>query len=139
MSYCSIEDLNSAYGENRIKAWSRGDLTFADRAIKSAGAEIDGYLISGGYAVPIAGPPENLKNYCIDIASANLIISAGVLSNDPGGEAIVNKADKARQFLSKVAEGKYKIPGYIEGSAEVSQPPGGVKVSSNPRLDLKGF
>jgi phage gp36-like protein len=138
MAYCSIEDLHALYGENRISAWSRKDGKVTERAINNASAEIDGYLISGGYVVPIAGPPENLKNYCIDIASANLIISAGVLQNDPGGEAIVKKADVARQFLSRVAEGKYKIPDYVKED-EVSHPPGGVKVASSERLDLRGF
>jgi phage gp36-like protein len=138
MAYCSALDLNAAYGEDRISAWSRMDSDVTDRAIKNASAEIDGYLISGGYVVPIAGPPENLKKYCIDITAANLILSAGVLANDPGGEAILNEARNARQFLAKVAEGKFKIPGYVEGG-EVSHPPGGVKVSSAPRMDMSAF
>jgi phage gp36-like protein len=139
MAYCTRADLEAAYGEDRIAGWSRMDAAAVDRAVRNAGAEIDGYLISGGYAVPLAGPPENLKKYCIDIAAANLVLSAGVLDNDPGGKAILEEAKNARHFLSKVAEGKYKIPGYAIGGEEVSSPPGGVKVSSRPRLDLKGF
>jgi phage gp36-like protein len=139
MAYCSVEDLNAVYGKTRISAWGRMDPDAATRAIRNAGAEIDGYLISGGYSVPIAGPPENLKKYCIDIAAANLILSAGVLANDTGGEAIINEAKNARQFLSRVAEGKYKIPGYAEGDESGSSPPGGVKVASGPRLDLSRF
>jgi phage gp36-like protein len=139
MGYCTRADLEAAYGEDRIVGWSRMDSNAADRAIRNASAEIDGYLISGGYAVPISGPPENLRKYCIDIAAANLVLSAGVLDNDPGGKAIIEEAKNARQFLAKVAEGKFKIPGYTSGDDEVSTPSGGVMVSTMPRLDLKGF
>jgi phage gp36-like protein len=107
--------------------------------VKNASAEIDGYLISGGYKVPLPGPPENLKKYCIDIAAANLVISSGVLDNDPGGKAVIEEAKNARQFLTKGAEGKLKIPGYAEGDEKGSDPHGGVKVSASPRLDLWGF
>jgi phage gp36-like protein len=139
MAYCNQNDLEAAYGEDRIIAWSRMDLDTVERAVRNASVEIDGYLISGGYKVPLSGPPENLKKYCIDIAAANLVISAGVLDNDPGGKAILEEAKNARQFLTKVAEGKFKIPGYAEGDEKGSDPPGGVKVSSMPRMDLKGY
>ena len=139
MAYCTQTDLAAAYGEDRIAGWSRMDSNAVDRAIRNASAEIDGYLISGGYAVPLSGPPENLRKYCIDIAAANLVISAGVLDNDPGGKAVIEEAKNARHFLEKVAEGKFKIPGYADGDNEVSAPPGGVKVSSMPRLNLTGF
>jgi phage gp36-like protein len=138
MSYCVQQDLSDAYGADRIAGWGRLDSNAVDRAIRNASAEIDGYLISGGYQVPLSGPPENLRKYCIDIAAANLVISAGVLDNDPGGKAVIEEAKNARQFLSKVAEGKYKIPGYANDE-EVSSPPGGVMVSTMPRMDLKGF
>ena len=67
MAYCTRADLEAAYGEDRITGWSRvtagnEDAPMADRAIRNASAEIDGYLISGGYAVPLSGPPENLGN-----------------------------------------------------------------------------
>jgi phage gp36-like protein len=138
MAYCTRNDLEAAYGEDRIAGWSRFDSSAVERAIRNASAEIDGYLISGGYAVPLSGPPENLRKYCIDIASANLVISAGVLDNDPGGKAVIEEAKNARQFLTKVAEGKFKIPDYANDE-EVSAPPGGVLVSSMPRMDFKGF
>jgi phage gp36-like protein len=139
MAYCTRTDLEAAYGEDRIAGWSRMDSNAVDRAIRNAGAEIDGYLISGGYPVPLSGPPENVRKYCIDIASANLVISAGVLENDPGGKAVIEEAKNARHFLEKVADGRFKIPGYADGDNEVSTPPGGVKVSTMPRLDLRGF
>jgi len=138
MAYCTQDDLNAAYGADRIAGWSRLDANTVDRAIRNASAEIDGFLISGGYTVPISNTPENLRKYCVDIAVANLVLSAGVLENDPGGKAILDEAKNARQFLAKVAEGKFKIPGY-SNDEEVSRPPDGVKVSTMPKMGFKGF
>jgi phage gp36-like protein len=139
MAYCTHEELNAAYGEDRITGWSRLDPDTIDRAIADAGAEIDGYLLSGGYSVPLAGPPDNVRKYCIDIAAANLVIGAGVLKDDPGGNAIIEQAKIARRYLDKVAEGKFRIPGFV-GEGEVAKPPsGGVQVFTRPRLDLRGF
>ena len=139
MAYCDRADLEEAYGKDRITAWSRAEPGVVDRAIRNASSEIDGFLISGGYTVPLSGPPENLIKYCIDIAAANLLLSCGVLDHDPGGKAIVDEAKNARHFLAKVAEGKYRIPGYVDRNTEVSSPPGGVKVSALPRLDMRGY
>jgi phage gp36-like protein len=139
MGYCTLADLQSSYGPERIAGWSGYDADAVDKAISRASAEIDGYLLSGGYPVPLSGPPENIKKYCIDIAAANLIIGVGVLESDPGGKAIVEDAKNARGYLGKVAEGKYKIPGYVE-EGEISKPPaGGVRVSAAPRFDWRGY
>ena len=139
MAYCTIADLQAAYGEDRIGAWSRLDPDTADRAIVDAAAEIDGYLLSGGYAVPLPGAPANIKKYAIDIASANLVLSAGLLESDPGGKAVYEQAKIARQYLTKVAEGKFVIPGY-SGEDEVSKPPSGnVQTRTSAKLDLRGY
>jgi len=138
MGYCERADLEAAYGADRIGNWSRLDGAVVERAIKNASSEIDGYLISGGYSVPLSPPPENLRKYATDIAVANLLISAGVLENDPGGNAIIDEAKNARRFLERVAEGKFKIPGYSDDGG-TSSPPGGVSVSTMPRMDLRGF
>lgn len=142
MAYCTLKDLQDAYGADRINTWARHDGDTADRAITNAGAEIDGYLLSGGYTVPLSGTPENLKKYCIDIATANLIISIGA-TDDTGDQAVLEQAKQARRFLEKVAEGKFRIPGYsADGAAEgetSKPPPGGIQVSSREKLDLSGF
>ena len=138
--YCTPVDLEAAYGAENISAWSRLDPDRVERAIQSASAEIDGYLISGGYTVPLSGPPQNLKKYCVDIAAAGLILGVGALEVDPGGKAVLEEAKNARHYLEKVSEGKFKIPGYADGEAETSKlPPGGVQVSAPPRLDWKGY
>ena len=140
MGYCTLEDLYGAYSSDRITAWSRLNPETVERAIRNATAEIDGYLISGGYTVPLIGPPQNLRKYCVDIAAAALVMNAGVLEIDPGGKAVLEEAKNARRYLEKVAEGKFRIPGYANGEQETSKlPPGGVRVSSLPRLDLKGY
>jgi phage gp36-like protein len=139
MAYCTITDLQAAYGEDRIAAWSRLDADTVDRAITDAEAEIDGYLFSGGYAVPLPGAPANIKKYVIDIACANLVLSAGMLEIDPGGKAVYEQAKIARQYLAKVAEGKFAIPGYSAGG-EVSKPPSGnVRFRAAEKLDWRGY
>ncbi|GHV00913.1 hypothetical protein FACS189483_11150 [Spirochaetia bacterium] len=139
MAYCTLADLNAAYGEDRISSWSRLNPDTVDRAISDAGAEIDGYLISGGYSIPLAGPPENIRKYCIDIAAANLVISVGVLKDDPGGNAVLEQAKNARRYLEKVAEGKFRIPGFVLDGETAKPPSGGVQVVSMNRLDLRGY
>jgi phage gp36-like protein len=140
MPYCTIADLNAAYGEDRITGWSRLNPDTVDRAITDAGAEIDGYLLSGGYPVPLPGAPATVKKYCVDIASANLVLSAGVLDSDPGGKAVLEQAKIARSYLAKVAEGKFKIPGYGAGDSTPQSPPSGsVRALSSKRLDLRGY
>jgi phage gp36-like protein len=139
--YCSIADLQDTYGEDRISAWGRVDPDRVDKAIADAGAEIDGYLLSGGYTVPMPGAPATIQKYCIDIACANLVISAGMLDSDPGEKAVVEQAKIARAYLTKVAEGKFKVPGHSSsGDGEVSKAPAGnVQFRSSKKLDLRGY
>jgi phage gp36-like protein len=140
MSYCTLEDLYASYGEDCVNGWARLNPETADRAIRNAEAEINGYLLSGGYEVPLAGPPETIQKYCIDIAAANLVVSRGVLKEDPGGNAVIEQAKQARRYLEKVAEGKFKIPGYVGEPGETAKPPsGGVRVSARERLDWRGY
>jgi phage gp36-like protein len=140
MAYCTIADLQDAYGADRIGGWSRCDPATVDRAIRNAEAEIDGYLLSGGYAVPISGPPETIRKYCIDIASANLVISGGMIEIDTGGTGVVEQSKVARRYLEKVAEGKFRIPGYINDTEPTAKPPAGaVRVSAKPRIDWRGY
>ena len=137
MAYCTIEDMQTTYGNERIAAWSAVDAERAEKAIADASAEIDGYLLSGGYSVPLSGNQPTIKKYCVDIACASLIISTGMLENDPGGKAVVEQADIARRYLDKVAQGKYKIPGYDENSSK--PPSGNIQAVSMTRMDWKGY
>jgi phage gp36-like protein len=49
MAYCTVADLQDAYGLDRINRWARLHADTVERAIKNAEAQIDGYLLSGGY------------------------------------------------------------------------------------------
>lgn len=139
MAYCTVEDLYNAFGQDNINGWSRLDPDTVDRAIANAGAEIDGYLLSGGYPVPLDPPPANIRKYAIDLAGLNLINGYGLMANDDGSKGIVEQAKSARRYLEKVAEGKYRIPGYAE-EGETSLPPSGnVQVSARSRLDLEAY
>jgi hypothetical protein len=52
----------------------------------------------------------------------------------------LEQAKIARQYLTKVAEGKFAVPGYSAGGGEVSKPPsGGVQVKTGAKLDLRGY
>lgn len=139
MAYCTLADLQGTYGSPAINAWSRMDAAVVQRAITDAGAEIDGYLMSGGYAVPLDGPPATITKYCIDIAAANLIVGVGILKDDPGGMAVVEQAKTARRYLARVAEGKFRIPGYSDAGKSAAPPTGNVRVSARDRLNLEGY
>ena len=139
MAYCTIEDMQTTYGNERIAAWSAVDAERAEKAIVDASAEIDGYLLSGGYTVPLAGTPATIKKYCVDIACASLIISTGMLENDPGGKAVVEQADIARRYLDKVAQGKYKIPGYDDTGKGSKPPTGNIQAVSMQRMNWQGY
>jgi phage gp36-like protein len=139
MAYCSLNDLQAAYGEDRIAGWSRLNPDTADRAISDASAEIDGYLLSGGYSVPLGGEPSNIKKYAVDIACANLVLSAGVLESDPGGKAVLEQAKIARNYLTKVAEGKFVIPGYSADGGVSKPPSGNIQTRTSEKLDLRGY
>lgn len=140
MAYCTKDDLVAAYGADLIEGWSRLNDETVDRAIRNAEAEINGYLLSGGYAVPVAGPPETIQKYCIDITAANLVVGRGLLQNDASGNAVIDQAKQARHYLGKVAEGKYRIPGFVEEPGETARPqPGGVQVSARKKLDWRGY
>ena len=137
--YCTKENLFDSYGEENIQAWSRLNEDAITRAIEDAQAEIDGYLFSGGYTVPLNPPPKNIIRYCVVLAAANLLVGIGLLEEDTGGEGIIEKEKAARKYLEKVAAGKFKIPGYSKEGETSAPPPGKVRVDSMEKLDLGGY
>ena len=60
-------------------------------------------------------------------------------TDDPGGEAPLERAKTARRYLEKVAEGKFLIPGYSDAESAPAPATGNIRVSSRPKLDLRGF
>ena len=139
MAYCTQKNLEDTFGEENIQGWSRHDPVTIARAIKSAQAEIDGYLFSGGYTVPLDPVPENIANYCIDLAAAKLLTGVGVNIEDPGEKVILDSASNARGYLKKVAEGKYRIPGYSQEGDKAKPPAGSVQVKADKKFDWRGY
>jgi phage gp36-like protein len=137
--YCTQEDLITTFGEENIQGWSRGDANAVEKAIKGSQAEIDGYLISGGYSVPLDPAPDNIAKYCVDLAAANLLSGTGINQDDSGEQGILDRAKVARRYLEKVAEGKFRIAGYSQ-EGEISRPPAGrVQIRSDKKLDWRGY
>ncbi len=139
MAYCTVSDLYAAFGEENVTGWSRYNPAAIDRAIDNAQAEIDGYLLSGGYTVPLSPVPKNIKKYAQDLAGANLLLHSGLLPQDSGGEGHMEQARIARRYLEKVAEGKFRIPDDAEEGEQAQPIAGGIQIQSMKRLDLRGY
>ena len=58
MAYCTMTDLQSTYGAERIAAWSAVDAERAEKAIADASAAIDGYRL---YRTACRYPSDNKK------------------------------------------------------------------------------
>jgi phage gp36-like protein len=139
VSYCTVDDLYESHGRDYVDGWSRGDPAAITKAIDNASSEIDSYLFSGGYAIPLPSAPKSINKYCVDIAAANLVIGRGVLKDGAADQAVLDQAAKAIRFLEKVAKGDFRIPG-LTPAGELARPPsGGVLVSAPERLDLRGY
>jgi phage gp36-like protein len=139
MAYCTQQDLITTFGEDNIRGWSRGDTDTVERAIKGSQAEIDGYLISGGYTVPLNPVPPHITEYCVALAAAKLLSGNGVNLDDSGEQAILDQAKVARSYLKEVAKGNFRIAGYSK-EGEISRPPAGrVQITSGKKLDWKGY
>lgn len=137
MAYCLKSDLEDAVSDaTRIDIWSGGDDRNVDKAIELSESEIDGYLISGGYIVPLNPVPNNVKGYATDIALYNLAKAHGIADN-AADKALADAADKALKFFQGVASGRYRIP--TSGDGEVSRPAGKVYVKSYSKLNLGGY
>lgn len=109
MKYCSLDDLKSALGAGLAANLAAGGQPKAEQAIERASSEIDGYLVSGGYEVPLAFTPPNVKGYCIDLAVYNFAAGVG-MTGDKAADELREKAKVAREFLRLVGQGKLHIP-----------------------------
>ena len=139
MAYCTKADLEQAFGASLISSWSDGSAEKVQHAIDNADGVIDGYLISGGYRIPINPVPKNLNVYAVDLAAYNLLTAKGV-HDSPGDKAIIDRAKDARSFFSKVASGHFRIPVPTEDGPDEARPSGSIiKVSAPERIDLSGY
>jgi len=88
--------------------------------------------------VPLDSPPENVKNYAIDIAVYNLAVTSGFRSDSADNELKI-KYDKTLDFLKGAATGKYRIPLPGEEGDEAAAPRAGLRVRSKKKMILKDY
>ena len=140
MAYISREQLERALPDGgTLDALCRGDLRRADQAIETAQGEVDGYLLSGGYTVPLNPVPENVRNYTVDMAVWNLAVTSG-FRDDAADEALKVKYEKALDFLKGVATGKYRVPVAAAGGEDEAAPPtAGIRVKGRKAVNLDGY
>jgi len=134
----SVHIARALPDEGTVDNWSGGNATKVEQAIRTAQGEVDGYLLSGGYTVPLNSPPENVLNYTIDIAVYNLAVMSGFRSDAADNELKI-KYEKALDFLRGVATGKYRIPLPSGGGEETAAPQAGFRVRSKKKMDLGGY
>lgn len=107
-------------------------VTRVEDAIADASAEIDGYLV-GRYALPLDPIPAVLAKFCADLA-AYAIIGTRRLDEEKDKD-FVRRAETARAYLTKVAEGKIALTAPAVSGHEA----GTVQFRSRPRLDMRGY
>jgi phage gp36-like protein len=103
-----------------------------DDAIADACAEIDGYLV-GRYALPLDPVPPVLEKFCADLSAYALLGSKRL--DEEKDKDFVRRAEAARAFLTKVAEGKFSLATPATSGHEAAT----VQFRSRARLDLRGF
>ena len=139
MAYCTKADLAAAFGSTKITSWSGSDDAKVQHAIDNADGIIDGYLVSGGYAVPIDPVPQNVKGYAVDLAVYSLLKSKGI-SESESDKVIVAAAKDATAFLEKVGVGRLRIPVPTNDEPNEAKPRNAnVRVAALPALDLTGY
>lgn len=110
MAYCTDTDLITRYGEYELTQLTDRarvgaiDGSVLDQAIADAGAEIDGYLATAGYPTPLVAAPYVLTRYACDLAR-------WYLYDEVRPDAVQRGADQARNWLERIADGRYRLPG----------------------------
>lgn len=111
-------------------------VTRIESALADTDAEIDGFL-QGRYTTPVSPAPEALKKYAADLAVYNLLGFRRL--DEEKDKDFVRRAEAARSWLGKVAEGKYSLGIKTQGEEGTEAPRGGAKIRSRPRLDWRGY
>ncbi len=134
--YCEKGELEAAIREGAIDDWTEGDDEKVSSAIANASSEIDGYLISGGYTVPLTPVPSHIKGHAVSIALYNLVVGRGI-TDDPADKEIAEKKKAALRFLEGVATGKFKIP--TGEGRERTRPSGKFRVKTGEKMNISGY
>lgn len=113
MTYCTLSDLTTRFGEEEItQLTDRGmtgavDTSVSDKAIADADAEIDGYL-AGRYTLPLAYIPSNLTRIACDIARYLLYENAAT-------QIVIDRHEAASRYLEMVGKGTIDLPPDVNG------------------------
>jgi Mu-like prophage protein gp36 len=107
-------------------------VTRVEDAIADACAEIDGYLV-GRYTLPLDPVPAVLAKFCADLA-AYAILGTRRLDEEKDKD-FVRRAEAARDYLTKVAEGKITLTAPTVSGHEAAT----IQFRARPRLDLRGY
>lgn len=110
--YCTLDDIKKLIPGDNILQLTDDDGMQAidepkvDECIQQADGEINPYLISGDYDVPISPVPDLIKKLSVDIAIYNLY-SRNISEVIP--DMRVKRYDDAVKTLQKIADGKIKL------------------------------
>lgn len=142
MPYASLQDLTDRFGERLLidltdrgeEATNTIDTDVVDRALADADAQIDGYLMSAGYVLPLSEIPPLVQGLAIALA----IWKLNVLEPGPKIEADYKAAVRS---LESIAEGTMRLP--VNGTEPADDGNGAAMVTDRERPmtaeNLKGF
>ncbi len=138
MAYCSSADLKERYTSERIDAWSNSDATIVSKVCEDTSAEIDGYIVGGGYPLPLSDVPALVKTHAISMAVYRLLSRYGFMGqDDPGEEGIKDGYAQAIRYFEQVAKGTLPLPVATVNTDEDKRV--SVAVKSYTKLDLGGY
>ncbi|WP_286694978.1 gp436 family protein [Spongiibacter sp. UBA1325] len=107
MAYLSQQALADRFGTYELEQLAPDgsggiDPTKINAAIADAGNEIDIYLTSGGYPLPLTPVPPVIEAYACDVARYRLY-------DDEATEQVNKRYEQALKFLKAVAKGEIRL------------------------------
>lgn len=107
MPYLTQQNLIDRFGQDELEQLAPDGLGGIDAvkvaaAIDDAGNEIDVYLVSGGYGLPLANVPSVITAYACDIGRYRLY-------DDDATEQVNKRYERAIKFMESVAKGAIKL------------------------------
>jgi len=137
--YCQKADLEKALRDGVLADWTGGNDLKVNAAIASAASEINGYLLSGGYTVPLSVIPDNVRDYAVSVSLYNLAVVRGI-TEEASDKELIEKKKAAIRFFEGVATGKFRIPtGQGSGEESPTRPTGKFKVLTGTKMNMNGF
>ena len=129
MAYITAAEL-----DNALPADVRNRATVAQKGqvIASASSEVDGYLRSAGYVLPLISWDEALKEHAAAIAAYRLAVATGLLKAESLKDStLYANSQAALTYLQRIVDGTL-TPG-IKDSGVASEPLSGPQMVTNPR------